>query len=379
MRCLMTITLLSLLAGAIALAADEVPPRSAGGQTLVVPPAQLALGEVYHVDPGTDTQIVCRLRTSLSRVAAVSNRAVGYLIAPFDLDSSASPILAGALRIPVASLASGMEPADAQLHGPRLLDSGKFPEITVRLDKVRDVKLEKEEGGRRSFTLNADVELQIKDQTLTQEIPLQVLHVPFTWGTMNRNLGDLLIVRGSLELKLADCGIAAPGPREKDFVPTTADVDVFLLCTTVSPEKVVDPKIKLEDYLKQLQFLTRLRDFNDPEPAYALGREYMQTIWKDPLALNRLAYATLTEPGIQRRDLRFVLDAATRANELAESQDPAVLHTLARAEYERGDLPAALKWARLAVQHIDQAPKESVEDIRAALARYEGQASKISP
>ena len=96
--------LLTVVCGA---AAAEVPPRSEGGQTLIVPREHLDLGEVYHVTPGAGTQLVWSNDAPLMRIMATCNRVVGYMVTPFDIEESQSPLLAGALRIPVASLSTG--------------------------------------------------------------------------------------------------------------------------------------------------------------------------------------------------------------------------------------------------------------------------------
>ena len=365
-----------LFAVAAAIAADDVPPRSAGGQALVVPKEQLDLGEVYRVTPGGDTQLICQSDAPLLRTAFVCNRVVGYLVAPFDPQENQPPILAGALRIPVASLRCGIDGLDEQLHGPPMLNQAEYPEITLRLTGVSDAKLVKDENGRRSYTLKAATELLVKGKAVPLEAPLRILFAPFTWGTMSRNVGDLLIVRATFEAKMTDLGLEAPPAKLSDFGASTVTLDIFLLCSTMSSEKNLDPRIKLEQHLKQLQFLTLLRDFNDPDKAYAFGRDYVHTIWDDAQALNRVAWATLVESGIERRDLGFVSGAAQRANELTESKDPLCLYTLARLHYEKGDIDAAVKWARQAAEHADKARPEEAAEIRATLQRYEAQAEK---
>ncbi|MFH1747629.1 MAG: hypothetical protein ABIG44_11355, partial [Planctomycetota bacterium] len=68
----MALTML-LFAAAIPIRAD-VPPRTAGGQALEVPEAQLEQGEIYHVTPGMGTQFVWHSDAPLMRVMAVCNR-----------------------------------------------------------------------------------------------------------------------------------------------------------------------------------------------------------------------------------------------------------------------------------------------------------------
>src|SRR5262245_27145137 len=96
----------------------QVPPRSEAGQTLQIPDAQLAQGDAYFVLPGEDAQIIAVSDAPLQRIAITCRRVVGYFVAPFELQPGQSPLLAGALRIPVASLETGMESLNELLTSP---------------------------------------------------------------------------------------------------------------------------------------------------------------------------------------------------------------------------------------------------------------------
>lgn len=362
--------------GGTTFAADEVAPRSAGGQALVVPEEHLRLGEPYHVTPGEDTHFTCTSDATLQRVVATCHRVVGYVVTPFDVEEAETPIVAGAFRVPVASLRTGVRDFDELLRSPAMFNAAEFPEITCRLTRVWDAALVGEEKGRRDYTVKLAGELGVKDKTLSVELPARVSLVPFTWRTMRRNVGELLVLRGQCELKLADLGLAKPGPMFADRVADTFALDVCLFFSTMSPEKNLDPAIKTEHFLKQMRFVTLLRDFDDPNQAYEFGRALVRELWDDGPGLNRVAWAVLTEDGINRRDLAFAQRIAERANELTGEKDPTVLNTLARACFERGDVAAAVRWARRAVERLEGAAPDVAEKVRAALAQYEAWADK---
>ena len=375
-RCRMVVVPAVVLTFVTAGALAEVPPRSAGGQALVVPEEHLDLGEVYHVTPGAGTQLMWTSEAPLMRVTATCNRVVGYVVAPFDMDEGQAPLLAGALRIPAASLSTGSAQYDREFHGPEALRAAEYPEITICIKSVSDVKLIGEENGRKSHTLNVTGEFTVKDTTTAVEMPMRLTLVPFTWQTMNVTLGDFLVLRAQFDVKAEGLGLEPPNERNRDFRAEAIRFDVYLLCSTVSPERNIDPSIKTEHYLRQLQFLTLLRDFKDVERAYELGRKYMREIWDDAQALNRLVTAVLTEEGIETRDLAFALKAARRANELAELKDPGLLDTLAQVYYQRGDAESALKWIRQAEEHLEGAAPPVADGIRATRERYEAQAER---
>ena len=58
-----------------------------------------------------------------------------------------------------------------------------------------------------------------------------------------------------------------------------------------------------------------------------------------------------------------------RANEITQDQNPAILDTVARVYFEKGDLQAAIKWQRKAVKHAGETPM--AEDLAATLEKYE--------
>jgi hypothetical protein len=353
-----------------------VPPRAPGGQTLAVPDEQLDLGDVYHVSPGVGTQLTWTADAPLTHVVATCNRVVGYFVAPFDLGEGKPPLLAGAIRIPVASLRTGIGEIDRQFHGESALNAAEYPEITLELSSVSDWKLVDGEGAKQSYTLNATCRLTVKDKTLELELPLRVTLAPFTWQTMPLGMGDALVLRTEFDVKRGDLPIQPPPRSTPDFLPESNHLELFLVCNTMSPERNLDPNIAHDIYRKQLRFITLLRDFHDAEKGYEFGRTFMKEIWDDAAALNRLALATLDEEVLETRDLAFVFKAAQRANDLTKSKDAELLSTLASVYYEKGELATALKWARQAVENLGDAAPPLATQVRETLQRYESQAEK---
>jgi hypothetical protein len=375
---LKTLPALLLAAGVtIGTARAEVPPRSPGGQTLVVPDEQLALGDVYHVSPDVGTQLSWTADAPFTHVVALCNRVVGYFVAPFDLEDEAPPLLTGAIRIPVAALRSGIRAVDGQLHGQAGLDAAAHAEITLEITGVSDSKLVGDEGGRKSYTLNAAARLTVKDKTLELDLPLRVTLMPFTWQTMQLGMGDALVLRTEFDVKRADLPVQTPPQANTDFLPESNHLELFLVCNTMSPERNLDPNVTHESHQKQLQFITLLRDFRDAEKGYEFGRAYMKEIWDDAQALNRLTLATLDEDLLETRNLAFALQAAQRANQLTESKNPELLATLAQVYSQKGELRSAVKWARQAVENLGDTPPPAAAPIRQALERYESQAGKL--
>lgn len=372
-HCCVVIVLL-LAAGALPEATADVPDRSTGLQTLQVPEEQQTLGEVYYVIPGAGTQLTWDTDAPLLRSVATSNRVVGYFVAPFELENGSPPLLRGALRVPVASLDTGYEHLDAVLHGTDRLDREGHPEILVSFVSAGPATDVVRENNTEQCTFDLVADLTVKGKTVRFESPARLALLPFATATQQFSPSDLLMLRTEFDISLADLGITAASPLGPGFSGTTVHLELYLMCTTVHPDRNFDPRVKPELYVKHLAFMTRLRDFDDPDGAYTLGYALVKEMWDDSRMLNDLAWDLLTDEHVERRDLRLVKQAAERANTLSGHEDPIHLSTLAGLCYELGDLDCAVKWARQAVENLAGQPFFVAPPIRAALENYEAQA-----
>jgi len=368
-----------LLTSVLALAADslvsggEVPPRAASGQTLAIPRDMAELGEVYHILPDTVAQLTLTSDAAVRRAVIASQRVVGFLAAPFEPEEAPLPLLAGAARVPAASLRCGVDGLDAFLQSATAFDTANHAEVTLEFKDCRDARLESSADGRKVFALTVAAELKVKDKLLPLEFPARLTFVPFTWRTMRISLGDLLVLRGTVDAKTIALGLLPEGHTNFDTLAEELRLDLCLLASTVAPDTHLDPTFSAAEYHQQLQLLTLLRDFRDTEQGYAFGRKVVREYWDDGAALNRLAAAVLDLTEVELRDLAFVRGAAERANELVAARDPAVLYTLARLSRACGDLPAALEWIRQAAEHLDGAGPDVAGAIRATLKQYEAE------
>jgi hypothetical protein len=364
----------SLVTVASVVAMADVPDRSAGRQTLIVPEKDLELGEIYYVIPGAGTQLTWEEDAPLLRSVATCNRVVGYSIAPFELEDGVPPLLGGALRIPVASLGTGYEHLDAALHGADRLDREQFPEILVSFVSAGPATDVTRENNREACAFKLTGDLAVKGKTVRFEAPARLALLPFAQATQQFSPSDLLMLRTEFDVALSDLGIAAASPLGEGFAGTTVHLELYLMGTTVHPDRNFDPRIEPELYVKHLAFMTQLRDFDDPMGAYPQGYALLKEIWDDGRMLNDLAWDVLTDEHVQRRDLELVRQAAERANALSEHKDPIHLSTLARLCYEQGDLDGAVKWSQKAVENLAGQPFFVGPAIRAALEDYEARA-----
>jgi thiol-disulfide isomerase/thioredoxin len=111
---------------------------------------------------------------------------------------------------------------------------------------------------------------------------------------------------------------------------------------------------------------------NQPQDAYVVAGQAIEGSWEQAPALNMIAWNLATDERITARDFALALKAATRANELTGSKDPAILDTLARVHFDMGHLDEAVKWQSLAAENAKE--DEMGADIRATLEKYRKEA-----
>jgi len=109
---------------------------------------------------------------------------------------------------------------------------------------------------------------------------------------------------------------------------------------------------------------------NKPEIAAANRTALLELINDSPAALNQIAWFIVDDSTVQTRDLDFALRCSERANELAESNDPAILDTLARVWWEKGDRAKAVEFQQRAVRELGSDETKMAKEIREALERY---------
>jgi hypothetical protein len=131
--------------------------------------------------------------------------------------------------------------------------------------------------------------------------------------------------------------------------------------------------------LSVAKFEILLMGKRDPARAYAFGREALDgPLADDAWKLNIIAWYTVDDDKVPERDYEFAIDVATRACELTDWKDPAILDTLAKALYDSGQREKAwglqkkavarsigTRWERELTERLDRYRRElgkSVDD-----------------
>ncbi len=331
-RSLMAVWALAALAGS---ASAEVPARTHVGQTLLVADAEFDRGQIFYLHPGQDTQVAVTSVAALQRTILTSSRAVGYVVGTFDPEDSEQPILGGALRLPVASLASGSPATDETLKGEDYLHIAEHPEVTFELTETKDVeRLPSDDDDVFPFRMKLLGRLTVRGATREIEMPAEVSFLLTNFDTFARTAGDLVRIHGSFELSPADFDWEMP-PGAAGLVAAKLNVDVFLVGSTLSPEKNLDPEVDQEQWLAEQRYLTLARDLSDSEAAAEHGEQFLAKYRDDAEALDALARTILDSPGLPNRDLALARQLVERAGELAG--DAAISETRSRLAATRGD------------------------------------------
>lgn len=143
----------------------------------------------------------------------------------------------------------------------------------------------------------------------------------------------------------------------KDFGPSLTLIDQIV---QQIPEKAAS-------FLVQ-KFTILIGVSDQPDAGYALGRSIAQRFSTDAGNIRSLARTTLNNPWVQRRDLDFAMEMATRANEL-QPDDARSSEVLAMAWFAKGDREQAVANMQAAISM--QKDAVMLKTFQSTLERYQ--------
>jgi thiol-disulfide isomerase/thioredoxin len=133
-------------------------------------------------------------------------------------------------------------------------------------------------------------------------------------------------------------------------------------------DQMIEKNPEGADSIRVTKFQILLAEKKDPN-AYTLGEELAKNNWENWQMLNMMAWFVVDKPGIENRNLDFALKLADRANELTHEKEAAVLDTVARIYYEKGDLKNAIRLEKKAVENAEAG--QMAEQLTKTLKKYE--------
>lgn len=364
------------------LAADstlcQVPERSESGLTLRPPEAHLDSGSVFHALTGGETQLVLSSDAPLQKLAATSSRMVGYLVVPYDVDEGGPPIAAGAFRIPVRSLKTGLERWDRALLGSRFLDAARHPEVLFTISSASSFSTPEVRGDTLTFTVEVKGRLAVKGQDVELTFPATLNLIPSRLSLYSKTFGDYAALKGEVTIDTADFGWE-PSPRAAPLFGSRIHVSFHIVLSSVPPDRDIDPFIDRTLHVRRLRFDNLLQDTDDPVETYRFGNRLMVDLWDDAEGLQGLVESVLRKPGVARRNYAFALKAAHRAVELSGAKSARFLTALAQVYYERGEMDQAISWQQQALKEETGLGPRGRAAVESTLSRYLAEARAIAP
>ena len=197
---------IALLAAAPAF--GQVNPCNPCGPQAGINPCFAKMGTVFYVnDPTGRNSVTFRSEAPLEDIVGTSSAVTGYVV--FD---PANPRKGGRgeLTIPIASLNTGIPLRNEHLQSADWLDAERHPNIYLTITDVRNVNEVKSSSDFQTYEVTVVGEWALHGKTREMEFPARITYMKESDKTRAKMEGDLLAVRATVELALADFGITGP-------------------------------------------------------------------------------------------------------------------------------------------------------------------------
>ena len=122
--------------------------------------------------------------------------------------------------------------------------------------------------------------------------------------------------------------------------------------------------------MAMLKFHTLVVELKEPTKGYEFLKTYLTSnFWDDAMTLNEFAWTIVDDASITPKDIDYATGLAMRANKYSGESNPAILDTLARCWFEKGNLGEAVKIQKMASAMAKD--DEMGAEIKATLKKYE--------
>ena len=188
----------------------------------------------YVEDPMNRNTITFKSEAPLEDIIGTSNKITGYI--NFNPENPQENSFAD-FNVPVSSLNTGIPMRDEHLHSPGWLDAGAYPDINLKINKVKKTKLLKETDNSRTFELTVVGDFTLHGITREIDIPARITFLKESDMTRMRLPGNLLAIRADFAVPLADYNITGPEgmPIIGAKVGEEIKISVNLMGSTVLP------------------------------------------------------------------------------------------------------------------------------------------------
>jgi polyisoprenoid-binding protein YceI len=205
---------LRLAVGVAALSAVAVPNALATALDVK------ASGEkTFYVYPRAgSSQVTIFSRSVLEDFTIVCNRVSGQ----WEVDPKNLEALRGRFAMRVNDMYTGIDLRDRDMRGPNWFDAARYPEITVDVSRVTDVR----KASPNTATMNLVGVCSMHGRSNPVSIPCTLAYLDESPATTNLVKGDVLRIRAEFVIRLSDYGITGPPASEMIGVTVSNDQDI---------------------------------------------------------------------------------------------------------------------------------------------------------
>lgn len=203
------------------------------GASVSVNPCHAKMGSVFYVaDPMNRNTVTFKSQAPLEDIVGTTNEISGYVV--FD-PNQPNKGGRGMLKVPVASLKTGIPLRDEHLQSPDWLNARQFGEIVFEITDVKKIKETKASSGAKTFDLTLVGNLTVHGKTARVETPARVTYLLESPQTKMKLPGNLLAARTSFAVKLSDFGVTGMQGVVGSRVSDSIQIDVSFTGSTAAP------------------------------------------------------------------------------------------------------------------------------------------------
>jgi polyisoprenoid-binding protein YceI len=201
----------SLIFSALAIVA-LFPAARAIDEGTIVSPEHAAFGTIFYIDdPAGRNSASFTSEAPLESIVGTTNQVFGYVA--FDPDNPTRGGK-GVVKVPVASINTGIPLRDEHLRSAGWLDAEKHPHIEFEIHSAKEVKKVNARGGAETYDLTLVGTFHLHGQSKGMEIPARISYLKESEKTKAFAPGDLLRGTATFEVSLADFGVTGPKGME---------------------------------------------------------------------------------------------------------------------------------------------------------------------
>lgn len=188
----------------------------------------------YFEDPMNRNTITFKSEAVLEDIIGTSNQITGFI--NFDPENPQENGFAD-LNVPVSSLNTGIPLRDEHLNSPMWLDASAYPDINLKIDKVKKAVLLKETDKSKTFELILVGNFTLHGITNEIDVAARITFLKESKMTQMRLPGNLLAIRADFTITLADYKVT--GPKDMKLIGAKVGeeikISVNLMGSTVLP------------------------------------------------------------------------------------------------------------------------------------------------